>query len=95
MPYTLSRLAPGSYDVLLNGIVVAGVVRNDNAREATWRAELLIDQPPRERPSPFTKLEHIFGTLEEARKWLGNAEIRSSGDLEKARNTQGDTELRS
>ncbi len=83
MPYTLSRLAPGSYDVLLNGNVVAGAVRDDDTREATWRVELLINLPPEERPYPFTKLEHIFGTLEAARKWLGNAEIRSSGKLKR------------
>jgi hypothetical protein len=27
MPYTLSRLAPGSYDVLLDGVIVASLMR--------------------------------------------------------------------
>ncbi len=94
MPYTLSRLAPGSYDVLLNGIVVAGVVRDNDSREAAWRVELLIDLPPGERPYPFTKLEHVFGTLEAARKWLGNPETCKSCNRGKLRGRQGHPELR-
>jgi hypothetical protein len=30
-----------------------------------------VDLPPDERPVPFTRLEHRFATLEDARQWLG------------------------
>ena len=76
MTYTLSRLAPGSYDVLLDGVIVASLVRSGETRDATWTAELLENVHPRRRPAPFTEPEHTFGSLEEAREWLGGAEIR-------------------
>jgi hypothetical protein len=79
MAYTLSRLAPGSYDVLLHGVIIASLVRGGETHNATWTAELLLDLPPGERPAPFTELEHIFGSLEEAQRWLGDAEIRGAG----------------
>ena len=79
MAYKLSRLAPGSYDVLLNGVIVASLVRNGETDTATWTVELLVDLPPEERPAPFTEPEHSFGSLEEAQEWLGNAEIRDAG----------------
>jgi hypothetical protein len=79
MTYRLTRLAPGSYDVLLNGVIIASLVRNGETRDATWTAELLVDLPPEERPAPFTQMEHAFGSLEEAQRWLGNAEIRDAG----------------
>ena len=81
MIYKLSRLAPGSYDVLLNGVIIASLVRSGETDNATWTAELLLDLPPEERPAPFTKAEHSFGSLEEAQKWLGGAEIRDTGQL--------------
>jgi hypothetical protein len=71
MGYTLARLAPGSYDVVLDGTIVASLVRTGQPNDATWTAELLEDLPPEARPAPFTELEHRFGTLEEARLWLG------------------------
>ena len=80
MAYKLSRLAPGSYDVLLNGVIIASLVRSGEADNATWTAELLVDLPPEERPVPFTEAEHTFGSLEEARQWLGDAEIRDAGE---------------
>jgi hypothetical protein len=76
MPYTLLRLAPGSYDVLLNGVIVASLVRSDDTHNATWTAELLVDLLSDERPAPFTEIEHTFSSLEEAQKWLGIAAIR-------------------
>ena len=79
MIYKLSRLAPGSYDVLLNGVMIASLVRSAEIDNATWTAELLLDLPPGERPAPFTEAEHSFGSLKEAQEWLGNAEIRDSG----------------
>jgi hypothetical protein len=75
MPYTLSRLAPGNYDVLLHGVIVASLVRSGATQDATWTAELLVDFPPSGRPAPFTELEHTFSSLEEVQKWLGDAAI--------------------
>lgn len=79
MPYTLARLAPGSYDVLLDGVIVASLVRSGTTSNATWTAELLVDVHPRRRPAPFTETEHMFGSLEEAQIWLGGAEIQDTG----------------
>ena len=75
MPYSLVRLAPGSYDVLRDGVVIAGVVRSGQTSDATWTVELLRDLPPQERPAPFSEIEHSFPSLDEARAWLGGAEI--------------------
>ena len=69
--YKLSRLAPGSYDVLLDGEIIASLARNGQGSDSTWSVELLVDLPPDERPAPFTRLEHRFATLENAREWLG------------------------
>jgi hypothetical protein len=78
MPYTLSRLAPGSYDVLLDGVIVASLVRSGTTSNATWTAELLMDVHPRRRPAPFSEAEHAFGSLEEAQAWLDGAEIQDT-----------------
>jgi hypothetical protein len=75
MTYKLIRLAPGSYDVVLNGVIIAGLVRSGPSDEATWIAELLADLAPEERPAPFVELEHAFNSLDEARMWLGDAEL--------------------
>jgi hypothetical protein len=75
-PYKLIRLAPGSYDVVLNNTIVAGLVRTETpSRVVTWTAELLDDLPPAQRPAPFTQLEHQFASMEKARTWLGDAPI--------------------
>ncbi len=79
MTYKLSRLAAGSYDVLLNGVIIASLVQSGRTDDATWTAELLVDLPPADRPVPFTEAEHTFGSLEEARHWLGGAELRDAG----------------
>ena len=80
MSFKLFQLAPGSYDVVLNGVIIGGLVRSESAsRVATWTAELLVDLPHEERPAPFTELEHQFGTLEEARVWLGNPIVHGQG----------------
>ena len=78
MPYRLSRLAAGSYDVLLNGVIIASLVQSGRTDGATWTAELLVDLPPEDRPAPFTEMEHTFGSLEEARQWLGDVEVRDA-----------------
>jgi hypothetical protein len=71
MTYRLSRLAPGSFDVVLNGRIIASLVRNGQSEDAPWTAELLVDLPPEERPAPFTEAEHTFASLDEVRQWLG------------------------
>jgi hypothetical protein len=75
MPYELRRPAPGSFDVVLDGVVVASLVRSRPHQGATWSAELLLDLDQKDRPPPFRRLEHRFATFEEARNWLGNPEI--------------------
>jgi len=79
MPYTLSRLAPGSYDVLLDGVIIASLVRSGDRHNPKWTVELLVHLPPEERPTPFTETEHTFDSLEEAQEWLGDAKIHSTG----------------
>ena len=78
MTYSLTKLAPGSYDLLLNGRIIGSIVRGGMAHEPVWIAELLTDLPPEQRPSPFTQLEHEFATFDEIRLWLGNPDIRSA-----------------
>ena len=82
MPYTLVRLAPGSYDVLLNGTIIASLARNGWNSQSIWSAELLEDLPPGKRPQPFTEVEHRFATFEEASAdFLGPVwKSRSPGD---------------
>ena len=74
MTYKLAPLAPGSYDVLLDGVVIASLVRNGLSDSAPWTAELLVDHPHGERPAPFTEQEHTFASLDEARQWLRTSE---------------------
>ena len=69
--YRLSKLAAGSYDVILNGVIIASLVRTAEGSYGRWTAELLIDLPPEQRPPPFTAPEHEFATLDEACRWLG------------------------
>jgi len=81
MIYKLSRLAPGSYDVLLNGVIIASLVRSDTSENAPWTAELLTDLPPGERPTPFTEPEHTFACLRDAQQWLGVPETSERAGL--------------
>ena len=69
MAYELQRLAPGSYDVLHYGVIIASLVRS-NSKGDRWTVELLEEMLPGERPEPFTEPEHTFGSLDEAQKWL-------------------------
>ncbi len=73
MTYRLQKLAPGSYDVILNGVIIASLVRTVSYRHdrVRWLVELLVDLPAGERPPPFIEAEHEFNTLEEACAWLG------------------------
>ncbi|MET3485853.1 hypothetical protein [Methylobacterium sp. 1973] len=71
MPYTLQRLAAGSYDLLLDGTVVGSVTRDvtKGGDVRGWHAELLDAAPP--MPAPFKQEAHRFETLEAAVAWLG------------------------
>jgi hypothetical protein len=66
MPYTLVRLAPGSYDLVLDGEIVGSVVEDLTARGYAkgWQAELLTNGPVINWPAPFTKPEHDFESFE-------------------------------
>ena len=75
MPYTLHKLAPGSYDLKRDGELIGGVVKN-GPRAATWTAELLDNVPSEALPAPSTKTEHTFPTLDAILAWLGGPEIR-------------------
>jgi hypothetical protein len=81
MIYTLLRLASGSYDVLLDGVIVASLVWNGEKDDTIWTVELLMDVDPERRPAPFTELKHSFGSLEEVQKWLGGAELLDTGPM--------------
>ncbi len=70
MTYRLTKLAAGSYDVVLDGVIIAGIVRSTLRDRVTWLVELLIDLAPTDMPPPFTAPEHEFATLEEACRWL-------------------------
>jgi hypothetical protein len=78
MPYSLIQLAPGAYDLLLHGEVVGSMVRNNSYQPYAWTAELLEDVPPSRRPEPFTKLEHVFASLEDLYEWLGHPQMKSN-----------------
>ncbi|GJD42843.1 hypothetical protein AFCDBAGC_0685 [Methylobacterium cerastii] len=80
MTYTLHRLAAGSYDLVLDGIIVGSVVREVTADggHRAWHAELLEDLPPDRCPSPFREIEHTFPTLDAATAWLGDAMVVDS-----------------
>jgi hypothetical protein len=77
MRYTLHRLAPGSYDLLLNNEIVGCVVREpiNGAAGPVWHAELLDDPPAENRPHPFSRIDYTFGTLDAVAMWLGGADI--------------------
>lgn len=75
MPYVLHRLAPGSYDLILDGKVVGSLARDvtKSGLARGWDAELLSATPP--LPAPFTQEAHRFDMLEAAVAWLGGATV--------------------
>jgi hypothetical protein len=75
MTYRLIQLAAGSYDVILDGEIVASVVRVKIQQGATWYAELLEELPREKRPQPFQEIEHQFGSLEDICVWLGHPPV--------------------
>ncbi|MCJ2107213.1 hypothetical protein MKK70_17850 [Methylobacterium sp. E-041] len=70
MPYTLKRLAPGSFNLILDGQVVGSLVRDvsRDGHEGDWTAEPLADSPP--FLAPFTSETHKFTNLKAAADWL-------------------------
>jgi hypothetical protein len=71
MTYKLVQLAPGSYDVELDGKVVASLVKSPTSKR--WTAELLDEAGL--RPAPFRKAAHWFATLNGVQEWLGDPEL--------------------
>ena len=73
MTYTIERLAPGSYDVLLDGDLVAALVRvvEREGLSDQWQIDLLEEAPPADRPTPFVDQSHTFGSRLAALEWLG------------------------
>jgi hypothetical protein len=69
----VEQLAPGSYDVLLDGVVIAGLVRSvhQNGASDTWQVELLDELPAAQRPAPFTSQRHMFKSRPATLEWLG------------------------
>lgn len=83
MTYTIQQLAPGSYDVLLNGAPVASLVREVSYSDAVrgWLVELLDEASPTERPAPFTAQQHAFATRSAALEWLGIEGVDAIAEL--------------
>jgi hypothetical protein len=75
MTYSLVQLAAGSYDVVLDGEIVASIMRVKTQQGAIWYAELLEDLPGEKRPQPFQEIEHQFGSLEDICIWLGHPTV--------------------
>ena len=77
MTYAVEQLAPGSYDVLLNGVAVASLVRNvhRDGPADTWVVELLDEVPAIKRPAPFMHQRHFFKSRPAALEWLGIREV--------------------
>lgn len=71
MTYTVEQLASGSYDVLLNGALVAALVQGIDGFDDGWRIDLLDEAPLSDRPAPFTTSCHTFRSLAAALDWLG------------------------
>ncbi|WP_336490137.1 hypothetical protein [Methylobacterium nigriterrae] len=86
MPYTLDHLAPGSYDLLLDGEVMGSIVREVDAQGGTkrWSVELLDERHPLKWPHPFTKTEHTFQNLKAVVHWLGDATVVRPDHAEEA-----------
>ena len=78
MTYTVEQLAPGSYDVLLDGRLVAALVQGIDGQGAGWRIDLLDEMPLSERPLPFTGQIHTFPSQSAALDWLGIHEQKGS-----------------
>lgn len=82
MTYTVQQLAAGSYDVLLDGTLVAALVGevDRSGKKRGWSVELLDETPSADRPAPFTAQSHAFETRATALEWLGIREARDEAE---------------
>ena len=73
MTYTVEQLAPGSYDVLLDGGLIAALVRivEREGLSDQWQIDLLEEALPADWPAPFTAQSHTFRSRLAALEWLG------------------------
>lgn len=76
MTYTIMQLAPGSYDVLLDGKIIASLVRDLSCATDQWSAELLTEED--RLPEPFLNVQHRFQTFREVMIWLNDPEVIST-----------------
>ena len=76
MRYTLYRLTRASYDIALDGKVIASLVREPaQGGRLEWRVGLFVPLSPGEMPHPFTAPEHTFSSFQAVREWLGQPEV--------------------
>lgn len=68
--YSVERLAPDSYDVLLDGALVASLVRDTDGSGAT-REWLLDEASTAARPALVIAQQHTFASRAAALAWLG------------------------
>lgn len=80
MTYTVEQLAPGSYDVLLDGVVIAGLLQSvhRSGPSDTWQVESLDEMPAAEGPAPFANQRHVFKSRPAALEWLGIRETATA-----------------
>ncbi|MCJ2085790.1 hypothetical protein MKK88_07245 [Methylobacterium sp. E-005] len=73
MTYSIRQLAAGSYDVLLDGRLIASVVLEVDRSTVTreWLVDLLNETAPDKCPAPFTSQQNAFDTQAAALEWLG------------------------
>lgn len=69
--YTVKELAPGSFDVLLDGSLIAALTHSIDGLGGGWRIDLLSEISPSECPPPFESQSHIFVSQQAALEWLG------------------------
>lgn len=71
--YSVERLAPDSYDVLLDGALVASLVRDTDGSGATreWLLDLLDEASTAARPALVIAQQHTFASRAAALAWLG------------------------
>jgi hypothetical protein len=74
--YSVEQLAPGSYDVLLDGALVAAFVHGINGLDDGWRIDPLDEALSSDRTPLFSSQSHTFRSLPAALDWLG---IRERG----------------
>jgi hypothetical protein len=73
--YKVVQLAPGAYDVELDGDIVASLVVTPGRRdEGRWAVELLGTNAP----APFTAEVHSFATFSDVLTWLGEPQVLSA-----------------